>query len=390
MPTDYDSTARALALDVSPPLSPTVSRPPLQTSWHRSTSSNSAGRRHSAYGYGSQSFRDKAIDAANQLRRRAKSIVDRMSLLQRVAAALVVLVSLVLTILFFVYNEKIFALLEPIAVDWKNLRAGWLICWTLTFVTAFPPVIGYSTSVTLAGFVYGFPVGWFIVASANIAGSLCAFLASRTLLSGFVHRLLAKDSRFAALSLVLKHDGLKLLIMIRLCPLPYSLSNGAMSTFPTVRPLVFALATAIASPKLMIHVFIGDRLADIARSRDKMDPTTKAINYGSIVGGIIFGIVTGYLIYQRTVARSEELEAQERSRIGQRARGLSHPDEFSDDLGAYEEQLGAGDDDIDFLEAEVDDGQYRDDSDEEGDHGYTYGGVSGENSIGMDKQQPRR
>jgi len=160
MPVDYESTARALALDVSPPLSPMVSHPPIRTSWHRSTSSNSADHRHSAYGHGSQSFRDKAIDTVNQLYRRARKIVDKMSLLQRVAAGLFVLVSLVLTILFFVYNEKIFAWLEPIAVDWKNLRAGWLICWALTFVTAFPPVIGYSTSITLAGFVYGFPVGY--------------------------------------------------------------------------------------------------------------------------------------------------------------------------------------------------------------------------------------
>lgn len=231
---------------------------------------------------------------------------------------------------------------------------------------------------------------WFIVASANVAGSLCAFLVSRTVLSGFVHRLLAKDKRFAALSLVLKHDGLKLLVMIRLCPLPYSLSNGAMSTFQTVQPLVFALATAIASPKLMIHVFVGDRLAAIARSGDKMDRTTKAINYASIIGGMILGVVTGYLIYQRTVARSEELEAQERSKLNQRARGLSHPDEFADDLGAYEEQVGAGDDDIDFLDPDVENEQYKDDFDEERDHRFRYGDGNEENSIAMGKQQPRR
>lgn len=160
MPADYDSTARALALDVSPPLSPTVSHPPIRTSWHRSTSSNSAGRRQSAYGHGSQSFRDRAIETAHQLHRRAMKVVERMSPLQRVAAGLFVLVSLVLAILFFVYNEKVFAWLEPIAVEWKKLRAGWLICWALTFVTAFPPIIGYATSVTLAGFVYGFPIGY--------------------------------------------------------------------------------------------------------------------------------------------------------------------------------------------------------------------------------------
>lgn len=189
---------------------------------------------------------------------------------------------------------------------------------------------------------------------------------------------------------MLKHDGLKLLIMIRLCPLPYSLSNGAMSTFPTVKPLVFALATAIASPTLMVHVFIGDRLAAIARSGDQMDRTTKAINWASIIGGGILGVVTGYLIYQRTVARSEELEAQERSRLSQHARSLSHPDEFSDDSEAYGEQLGAGDDDIDFLDPEVEGGQYRDDFDEEGNRGFRPGHGSEENSIGMGKHPSRR
>lgn len=140
---------------------------------------------------------------------------------------------------------------------------------------------------------------WFVVASATVVGSLCSFIVSRTLLSDFVYRLVANDSRFVALSSVLKHDGLKLLIMIRLCPLPYSLSNGAMSTVPTVKPLTFALATAIATPKLMIHVFVGTRLTAIADSGEKMDATTKAINWASIVGGMTLGALTGWLIYRR-------------------------------------------------------------------------------------------
>lgn len=72
-----------------------------------------------------------------------------------------------------------------------------------------------------------------------------------------------------------------------------------MSTFPTVHPLMFALATAIASPRLLIHVFIGSRLAAIAKSGEKMDAGTKAINYGSIVAGAVLGTATGWFIYQR-------------------------------------------------------------------------------------------
>lgn len=145
---------------------------------------------------------------------------------------------------------------------------------------------------------------WPIVASATIVGSTCSFLVSRTLLSDFVHRLVAKDKRFEALSLVLKHDGLKLLVMIRLCPLPYSISNGAISTFPTVQPLMFAGATAAATPKLLIAVFIGSRLAVIAKSGEKMDKTTKAINWASIIFGVIVGVLTGWIIYKRLVSAS--------------------------------------------------------------------------------------
>lgn len=132
-------------------------------------------------------------------------------------------------------------------------------------------------------------------------GSTCSFIVSRTLLSNFVNRIVANDRRFEALSLVLKHDGLKLLVMIRLCPLPYSISNGAISTFPTVQPLMFAIATTAATPKLLIAIFIGSRLAVIAKSGEKMDTGTKAINWASIALGVMLGGLTGWLIYKRYV-----------------------------------------------------------------------------------------
>ena len=108
--------------------------------------------------------------------------------------------------------------------------------------------------------------------------------------------MVANDRRFEALSLVLEHDGLKLLIMIRLCPLPYSISNGAISTFPTVQPLMFALATAAATPKLLIAIFVGSRLAIIG---EKMDTGTKILNWASIIFGAVLGGLTGWLIYKR-------------------------------------------------------------------------------------------
>lgn len=152
---------------------------------------------------------------------------------------------------------------------------------------------------------------WCIVAVATVLGSTTSFVVCRTILANYVKRMVEKDKRFAALSLTLKHDGLKLLCMIRLCPLPYSLSNGAMASFPTVQWTSFMLASAIASPKLLIHVFIGSRLAAIARSGEKMDAKTRAINYLGIGIGMVAGAATGWLIWSKTQARARELEAEE-------------------------------------------------------------------------------
>ena len=204
----------------------------------------------------------------------------------------------------------------------------------MTFFVSFPPMIGYSTCVTTAGFVYGMR-GWFIVASATIIGSTAGFLASRSVLKNFVTRLTAQNKQFAALSLVLKHDGLKLLCMIRLCPLPYSLSNGAISTIPTVTWYNFALATTIVSPKLLLHVFIGSQIGRLAEDGSKMDLGTRMVSYISIAIGMVAGIATGWFIYAKTKARAEQLEAEEANNLqggGRRAsRGsaeyIDDPDE---------------------------------------------------------------
>ena len=381
---DYDSTARALALPISPPRSPNSSnsRPPwIRRRSSQSMTRNTARRKPST-------ILNRTVDIAERQWRRISHTVERMSPVQQVLSIIVGISTIVFAILFLVFSGRIFAMLEPVAEKWKNLRGGWLILWLMCFVTAFPPVIGYSTCLTLAGFVYGFPWGWPIVASATIVGSTCSFVVSRTLLKGMVERLIVGDKRFEALSLVLKHDGLKLLLMIRLCPLPYSLSNGAISTFPTVQPAMFALATAAATPKLFIAVFVGSRLAVIARSGEKMDAGTKAINWASIILGVLLGVATGWLIYTRTMARSRQLEAEARSSGRQ---PTTQPADFSDDP---EEQTATAtlirNDQIDFLDQDVGN-SYRDEFTDDEDDVFRYGdGDEEEGAIGLDKQRPQR
>jgi uncharacterized membrane protein YdjX (TVP38/TMEM64 family) len=297
------------------------------------------------------------------VQRKVWSTYRAMTLLQRVLAVIALIIVGILGVLFLIYNHQVYEWLKPIADKWRDIPGGWLILFSIIFVCAFPPVIGYSTALTISGFLYGFPNGWFVAAAANVLGSLASFVACKTFLSSYVHKLVGKDKRFTALALVLKHDGLMILVMIRLCPLPYSISNGAMATFPTVSPLSFTLATVMATPKLFIHVFIGSRFADLVDRGAKMDMLTRIVNYASIVAGILLGIGLGYYIYQRTVSRARQLELEENQGLTRTpGSGGSRDGYFEaplDDPEAFAVEV-MDDDDISLWDNDED--GYRDDS----------------------------
>ncbi|KAH7408286.1 hypothetical protein DE146DRAFT_733441 [Phaeosphaeria sp. MPI-PUGE-AT-0046c] len=352
---DYDARALALPLDDEEAGDNPVWSRRSTGSFRRTTSQHAQ-----------PSMRQRIMTNFDKLSRRATDQYNKLTPVQKVLFIIGNIVLAVLGILFLIYNEKIFGSLMPVAKKWRDIRAGWLILWVLIFIVSFPPLIGYSSLLTIAGFVYGFPNGWFIAATATIAGSTASFILSRSVLKNLVHRLIANDKRFAALALTLKHDGLKLLVMIRMCPLPYSLSNGAVATFPTVHWASYALATAIVSPKLMIHIFIGSQFEKIAESGGKMDAKTKAISYLSIAIGAVAGIITGWFMYRKTKERAAQLEAEERAGI--RRTSIDDLDrEYADDPAALEaaERLREDDDDISLRTTWDDD--YHDEPAETGD-----------------------
>ncbi|KAI0432999.1 tlg2-vesicle protein of [Xylaria sp. FL1042] len=405
MPFDPPSTAQALALPPSPSPSPSPITSPSHTDhlppWANPTTGRgpndllgetrlpairrlSTRNRRSSGGIGgigggvgggdqhhrplAQRIMQTSVSITNKLVKLSYS----MTPLQRIIASVVGLVLLVLTILFLVFSHKIFAALHPVAEGWRNLPGGWVLLFFLSAITAFPPMIGYSTTVTIAGFIFGFPRGWFVIAGATVVGSTASFLASRTVLSKYVERLVGADRRFVALGQVLRHDGLLVLAAIRFCPLPFSLSNGFLATIPSISPAGFALATALSTPKLLIHVFIGDRLAQLAEN-DDMPLGTRVINYLSILFGLVVGITVGWFVYQRTMRRAKELAIEEADATDGNGVLLA-PDEFAyDDLeeGVFARRSGEGDsaalmddDDISLWDnTESPHGAYRDDDD---------------------------
>ena len=147
---------------------PSALRPPLesQSSSHNALSPvqthswSSRFRAHSqSFGDESQSLRERVLYNAKKLQSHCMTMYKRLSPMQQILAVLAGIVLLVLGILFLIYDERIIGFFASFAQRWRDLTGGWLILWFLVVGVAFPPMIGYSTSVTAAGFVYGFPKG---------------------------------------------------------------------------------------------------------------------------------------------------------------------------------------------------------------------------------------
>jgi SNARE associated Golgi protein len=199
----------------------------------------------------------------------------------------------------------------------------------------------------------------------------------RYLFHDFVARIMAKEKRFGALALTLQHDGIRLLVMIRLCPLPFTLTNAALSSIPTVHWAQFAAATAAASPKLLLHVWIGAQLALLAEKGDKMDARTKAVSVTGMVVGSVAGLATGAWIYMQTVKRSKELRALEEAE-----QGMLDPEEFAD-----EDDAELSDGTTEYLREEEDDISLRDDGWDD-DYSEPYQDSSGEGSVNESPPRP--
>lgn len=244
MPADYESTARALSI------SPSASPPP-NPPWSRRLSSQGHSRRRSQASLSARARSAEVMRSAwssmEALNGQMMATYRRMTPAQKALAIGTVAAGYAVIILAVVYSGRVFDWLAGVSKSWREMPAGWLVVFALVFATAFPPVMGYSTANTLAGFVYGFPLGWPLVAAACTAGSLCAFLVCRTLLRARVERMVGGDPRFVALGQVLRRDGILYLTGIRFCPLPFSLSNGFLATIPSISPGAFALSTALST-----------------------------------------------------------------------------------------------------------------------------------------------
>lgn len=208
-----------------------------------------------------------------------------------------------------VFHRTIIRILVYVSENLRDSAVGGVVLFTLIFFVGFPPLLGFSALLMLCGMVYGFPGGWPLLAAASILGLFSSFLVFRHFLKNRACDLMSKKEKFRALSEILQEDtSLFLLILIRLCPLPYSLLNGALASIPNISATTYLLASIITSPKMLMHVFVGHAIKNLGE--EGRPASAKWLDFASILLACAALFLASYIIYNRMKRRLQSFHGE--------------------------------------------------------------------------------
>ncbi|KAF9975000.1 hypothetical protein BGZ73_001453 [Actinomortierella ambigua] len=227
------------------------------------------------------------------------------------------------------YRSKLFQLLESFASFIKGLGlAGPPIIVGALFLVSFPPLIGYSSLVSLSGYVFGFWQGFLVAYSGALLGSVVCFVLCRKWYKAHVRKLLAKNQSMKSVIRAVEKRGFKMLLLIRLAPYPFNLMNALFSATHIPFFTYFA-GTAVSLVKLALHVYIGSTLSSLIGTPTTPPPSdggddtppppaedgSRALKIVVMVFSMILAIVVGAYVWNIAL---KEIEEMEQSRVERR------------------------------------------------------------------------
>lgn len=181
----------------------------------------------------------------------------------------------------------------------SQFRYGWLILFLSIVFISFPPLIGHTTLVSLCGFAYGMK-GFLISFPSSVVGSAVTFMVLRLVFRTRLRAWSSKNDKWQALEAVVREKGLPLIILIRISPFPpWVYSNSLFASIEPVALWQFIVATLFISPKILLHTFIGSKLAALSDGdqRGQMDMQTIILNALLVVAGLCIAVFTSWWVY---------------------------------------------------------------------------------------------
>jgi uncharacterized membrane protein YdjX (TVP38/TMEM64 family) len=246
---------------------------------------------------------DEIIERVKNIRNKAISWFREQSTANKIGLVCLFSVYTWITILILINHQKI---IEYIVNGSDRIKdsgfKGISVFIILLSVVSFPPLIGFSSLCIMIGIVYGFSGYWMITITSSIMStvSLCTF---KYFFKDTSRRIIDSNERLELFVSVIKDESTTffeevfILTLMKLCPLPYSITNGGLGCVPHLSPVAFFIACIICSPKYFIQLFLGIQLRKIGSiDKDSSKKTTDLIII--LVTTLSFAILS-MLLYKR-------------------------------------------------------------------------------------------
>ncbi|KAI9346316.1 hypothetical protein BD770DRAFT_370350 [Pilaira anomala] len=215
------------------------------------------------------------------------------------------IISAILFSLFGHYKTDIIEFLQKFAIKMRSHKYSPILMATIVSITGIPPVFGFTFAVTLTGFVYGFPKGCI---PATVGAFLSALITCGLIRKfKFGKNIKLSDKRqelYLGMQDAITHGGFKMIVLIRICPLPWQLTNLFLSLVPTVSLKSYIFASLIGAFRFNMDVWVGSQLADL--SDPNLPPETHKATLIYMCIGILVLLSSGLWIYKVTMLKIRE------------------------------------------------------------------------------------
>lgn len=228
----------------------------------------------------------------------------------KIGVVLGLIVHVAISIIVLVNYQKIIRYIVSVSDEIREMKmTGVSIFVFLISLVSFPPLIGFSSLCIIIGIVYGYQ-GFPLIAITSSVMSTVALCSFKFVFRDASQRIIDSHRNLQIFVSVIKDSDTTfvqevfILTLMKLCPLPYSITNGGLGCVPNLSPLAFFLATIICSPKYLIQIFMGIQLRQLG-GPDEGDNQKLAHFIIIVVTGVSFGTLS-MLLYKRLQSKFQQ------------------------------------------------------------------------------------
>lgn len=166
------------------------------------------------------------------------------------------------------------------------------------------PLIPFAVA---GGVLFGMKGGLAGVIAGSTLGASCGFLCSRYVARERFARMLSKHKKFAMIDHAIKSEGWKIVGLLRMCPLPFGLSNYAYGLTGVSFSHYLAATVVGMLPGELVFVYFGAAGRQWISSPAEMNssPAVKALFYLGLTAAVLVLIVLRKIVSKRVVLVEE-------------------------------------------------------------------------------------